>query len=100
MVICVRCGKENPEKALYCTSCGAPIHSSAGQRYSREREACFYPFGSIRTLWIFIGIIVILWGTSELLKTLGVMEFEFWPLVLIALGILILVNVLYRPKRT
>jgi len=105
MVYCTKCGAENKDDAKYCIKCGASLWEERRERerpekYEKhekeereEREMCFgAPVP--RSFWgIFIGLIIILWGLSMLL------HFEAWPLIIIALGILILISVLTRPKR-
>jgi len=102
MVYCTKCGAENKDDAQYCIKCGAPLWGERRERERaekhekeerEEREMCFgAPVP--RSFWgIFIGVIIILWGLSMLLRI------EAWPLIVIALGILILISILTRPKR-
>jgi len=94
MVYCTKCGAENKDEAKYCVKCGGPLWGEGREKEEREeREMCFgAPIP--RSYWgIFIGLIIILWGFSMLLRV------EAWPLIIIALGILILVSILTHPRR-
>jgi uncharacterized membrane protein YvbJ len=105
MVYCAKCGTENKDDARYCIKCGAPLYGGGRgrerpEKYEKhekeekeEREMCFGTSVPASFWGIFIGAIIIIWGLSMLL------HIETLPLIIIALGILILIGVLYHPKR-
>jgi len=97
MVYCTKCGTKNEEDAAVCVKCGASLF--ARQTWGRERkrpeEECFgLPHGGIIAALV-IGIIIILAGISSLPG----IEIEWWPFVIIILGILIVAGALYRYGR-
>jgi len=95
LVYCAKCGAKNEDGAEVCVDCGERLYPTrtGHQRSSRRQEdMCFGPQAG--SYWgIFIGVIIILWGLSMLLNI------AIWPLIIIALGIMILISVLTRPKR-
>jgi len=94
MIYCTKCGAENKDDAKYCIKCGAPLGGERREKEEREeREMCFGAPVPTSFWGIFIGAIIILWGLSMLL------HIEAWPLIIIALGIMILISVLTRPRR-
>ena len=103
MVYCTKCGTENKDDAQYCVKCGAPLYGERRERPEKyekhekeereEREMCFGTSVPSSFWGIFIGVIIILVGLSMLL------QIEAWPLIIIALGIMILISVLTRPRR-
>ncbi len=94
MVYCTKCGAKNEDGAEVCVDCGERLYPTRTkyQRSSRRQEdMCFGPRAG--SYWgIFIGVIIILWGLSMLLNI------EAGPLIIIALGILILISVLARKR--
>ena len=105
MVYCTKCGTKNPDDAKVCTQCGESLYPGAypTQRYERRREEeCFgLPRGGA-IAGLFFGVIIILVGTVFLLQQTGVIVKyleTFWPLILIAFGILVLAGGLYGLRR-
>ncbi|HUL40102.1 MAG TPA: zinc-ribbon domain-containing protein [Methanomassiliicoccales archaeon] len=69
MVYCPKCGKQNPDDAVYCNNCGASLQTGkrdAGREWdNRCNDTCA---GRSRVGLIFWGIVVILigiWVTIE-----------------------------------
>jgi uncharacterized membrane protein YvbJ len=100
MVYCTKCGTENEENAETCKNCGASLSPTA-YRYRRRdwdpEDACFG--GRNRTMWpIIIGAFLILLGLSSLLEgTFWWASFDnLWPLLIIAVGVLIVSNAMRR----
>ena len=106
MVYCSRCGTQNPDTNTNCSNCGAPLYT-VGQRYPgsdrehyrRMENECFgLPNGGM-IVGIVIGVIIILVGIGLFLQTTYGISINFWPLILIIFGILILAGGLYRQRR-
>jgi hypothetical protein len=106
MVYCTKCGTKNEDTALVCVNCGASLETGTyeARRYARRRaeDECFgLPHGGI-VFGIAIGVIILLWGFWELMHNIDPALFpsaNFWPLVLIILGLLIVLGALYRLSR-
>jgi hypothetical protein len=103
MVYCSKCGFQNEDSnAEKCSKCGAPLQMSTQEsRRSRRRreDECFgLPHGGA-IVGILFGIIIILWGTSQLVPGLLPEGFGFWPMIVIVFGILIVVGALYGLSR-
>ena len=106
MVYCTKCGTQNPDSATTCSNCGAPLYT-VGQRYSgSEREhyrkvegECFgLPNGGMIAGLVF-GTIIILVGLGLFLQTTYGIDINFWPLIIVIFGVLILAGALYRRRR-
>jgi uncharacterized membrane protein YvbJ len=100
LVYCTKCGTENDDEALVCKNCGASLKPSA-YKYRRNNwdleDDCFG--GRSRTTWpMIIGIFLIILGASTLLDDVYWWAgFDvLWPLFIIAIGVLILVNAMKR----
>jgi len=101
MVYCTKCGAENEEDALNCKSCGEPLKEDIrSRRYRRRRrddDLCFGSDGGSK-IGIFIGLMIILAGASELLQgTFAWARFDnLWPIPVILLGLFIVYNALSK----
>lgn len=95
MVYCTNCGEQNPDDAEFCKKCGAALRpgmSDRRARYERERGMCFgVPIG-VQVWGILFGLIIVLWGAFELLG----LSFNFWAVVAIIFGAIILIGALRR----
>ena len=99
MVYCTKCGAENEEDAVNCASCGEslrePVRSRSYRRVSRRRDddLCFGSGGGSK-IGIFIGLMIILAGVSELLQgTFAWARFDnLWPIPVILLWLFIVYN--------
>ena len=97
MVYCTQCGAENEDDAINCKNCGEPlgedIRTRRIRRRKRDDDLCF---GSGGGSWIgiFIGLMIILAGLSELLQgTFWWASWDrLWPLPVILFGLLIVYN--------
>jgi len=100
MVYCTRCGAKNEDSAADCKSCGAPLNlppTSAGARgRSRsEEEMCFGAEGCFRPWFgkaapIVVGVVIVLIGLLAFASSY--LKVEMWPLVLIAIGVIVVVG--------
>ena len=99
MVYCTKCGAENEEDAVNCASCGEPLReetrsrSYRSVRRRRDDDLCFGSGGGSK-IGIFIGLMIILAGASELLQdTFAWARFDnLWPIPVILLGLFIVYN--------
>ena len=105
MVYCPKCGTQNDDAADFCVKCGASLQTGTFSSRRRERrkaeQECFgLPHGGA-IAGIVIGVIILIWGGSELLKQSGVIEqsFDFWWFIIIVFGILIVAGALYKITR-
>ena len=100
MVYCSKCGAENEDDALVCKSCGASLRPTTGRVYRRRRDddLCFGTQKGLPIGGIIFGIIIILVGAISLLeRTYWWASWDrLWPLVIIAFGLLIVANTLYK----
>jgi uncharacterized membrane protein YvbJ len=100
MVYCTKCGNKNEEDAVVCVKCGASLAAAPAWKHERarrekEEQECFgLPHGGL-IVGVIIGIIIILVGISSLPG----IEIEWWPLIIIIFGILIVAGALYQYSR-
>jgi hypothetical protein len=98
MVYCAKCGTENPDNALNCSKCGAPLNTTSPpgyQRYGWEGEMRFRRHGG--SIWgIVIGLFIILVGVSSLLE-ISIWD-KLWPAFIILVGLIIIVNSFTRRR--
>jgi hypothetical protein len=106
MVYCSKCGTQNPDTNTNCSNCGAPLYT-VGQRYRgsdrihyrRVENECFgLPNGGM-IVGIVVGIIIILFGLGLFLQVTYGISIDFWPFIIIILGVLIVAGALYRHRR-
>jgi len=106
MVYCSKCGTQNPDNNKVCSNCGAPLYTvgerypgSEREHYRKVEDECFgLPNGGVIVTMI-IGIIIILVGLGFFLQASFGISINFWPLIIIIFGILILAGALYRRRR-
>ena len=97
MVYCTKCGAKNDEDATICVKCGASLVARLWnyERWRRTEQECFgLPHGGTIAALV-IGMIIILVGITSMPG----IEIEWWPLVIIIFGILIVAGTLYRYSR-
>jgi hypothetical protein len=96
LVYCVRCGAKNPDDAAVCAQCGKPLMGVERGRTRHEEEMCFgmpHHWGSV-----LVGLFIIVLGLAILFQSWLAIQ-DFWPIVLIFVGIAVLVGGLYRYSR-
>jgi hypothetical protein len=121
MVHCSKCGTKNDENAKYCIKCGAKLDSSKDGSWDKRMEKWGEDFGKRAEEWgdnfgrradsgcfglphgglifgLLIGAIVILVGLFVLLSGVETLRY-FWPLLIIAFGVLIAAGALYSLTR-
>jgi len=106
MVYCSKCGTQNSDTAVNCSNCGAPLYTvgekypgSEREHYKRVENECFgLPNGGMIAA-IVIGAIIILLGLTQILQTVYNINLNFWPLILIVIGVLIVAGALYKRRR-
>jgi len=97
MVYCTRCGEQNEEGTEYCKKCGASLKPGARIRYRRDdRELCFGVPMAGHTWGLIFGLVIVLWGISELLG----FSFNFWAIFAVAFGLILLYNALQMTSRS
>lgn len=103
LVYCSECGYKNEDNAEVCSKCGAPLQVVRPERRNIKRDRrmeseCFgLPHGGA-IVGLLIGIIIILWGLSQLPGLLPA-DFEFWPWIIVVFGCLIIAGALYGFSR-
>ena len=99
MVYCTKCGTQNPDDAVNCSNCGAPLRATPtpNREYRRTRYEDDMCFGGRSHIWgIIIGIFIILVGVASLLG--GNIWDKLWPAFIILVGAVIVVNALMRRR--
>ena len=101
MVYCPKCGTQNDDTAEFCVKCGASFQTSTVSSRRRERrkaeQECFgLPHGGA-IVGIVFGVIILIWGITTLLQQTGYIAetFEFWYLIIIVVGVLIVAGAIY-----
>lgn len=101
MAYCTRCGTQNDEDATFCKNCGAPMKEGAPggpwrHRDDRCEEDCAGEGKAPHWIW---GVIVVLIGLYVIiefgLKNIEgvpneIKDFEFWWIIPVLIGVLIL----------
>ena len=64
-------------------------------RVSYDRNMCFGVPMAENFIGLFFGLMIILWGVTELLN----LNIDLWALALIGFGVVIIMNILRRPPR-
>ncbi len=106
MVYCSKCGTKNDDNATTCSNCGAPLYTvgqsypgSEREHYRRMENECFgLPHGGMIAALVF-GIIIILVGLSLFLQASYQININFWPLIIVVFGLLLVAGALYRRRR-
>ena len=93
MVYCPRCGEQNEGDAPYCKNCGASLRRRGYDRYRHDREMCFGVPMTGNVVGLFFGLMIILWGVTELLN----LNVDLWALALIGFGVILITNILKKP---
>ena len=62
---------------------------------NQREEKCFGLPGGNAIFSLFIGLIIIIWGLSEL----GYITIELWPAIVVLFGILVVIGALYGLTR-
>ena len=105
MVYCSKCGTLNPDIALNCSNCGAPLFAPENRPFSRYERRRYYRAnygysqgggGGIGLL--LIGLFIILVGLAAFGGFTAFWNY-FWPILLVMVGVWILALALRRNRR-
>jgi uncharacterized membrane protein YvbJ len=107
MVYCSKCGTQNEENARVCSNCGTPLYTvgekypgSEREHYRRVESECFgLPNGGMIAGLVF-GVIIILVGLTMFLQTSYHINIDFWPIIIIIFGVLLVAGALYRRRNS
>ena len=115
MVYCSKCGTKNEDTAEFCVKCGAKLKESTEKTWDKRIEEGAEEFGKRAEAWgedfgrrhrerecfglphggaifgLFIGLMVVLIGVTSLPG----IDLEFWPIIIIIFGILIVAGAIY-----
>ncbi|PVX27165.1 MAG: zinc ribbon domain-containing protein [Candidatus Bathyarchaeum sp.] len=95
MVYCTKCGTKNDDDAKFCVNCKEPLTStqttSRHRRQQKESDCFGLPHGG-SIAGLVIGLLIILWGLTSVLD----IPFEFWPIIIIIFGTLIVAGAIYK----
>ena len=96
MVYCSICGEQNPDEREYCSKCGGALHPDRPYRRTWHYEKA--PFSPLRGvgLWIFLGLMIILWGATEIMREFFGLRINFLALVAIIFGAIIVAGAVKR----
>ena len=98
---CPKCGFKSQDEAEFCSKCGANLKISGSERRTTRRQRedeCFgLPHGGA-IVGLLFGIIIILWGLTQV-PGLFPEGFQFWWLIIIIFGVLIIAGSLYKSGR-
>jgi len=77
----------------------AKARSEKQEKYEKtETDVCFGPLRPVRYFWLIIGLLIILWGVSQLIEVLFDITLNIWPFIVIVLGLYIIYRVLSRRR--
>jgi uncharacterized membrane protein YvbJ len=99
MVFCSKCGTQNPDTNTYCQKCGTPLTATGTNNQPQDRYAHRSPY---RAMWgaVLGGVVLLIIGLSFLLSTVYSVTIVWWPVVLIAIGVFLIVRwILLWPRR-
>ena len=115
MVFCSKCGTKNEDSVEYCVKCGSNLKVTMEKSLEKRFEAGAEEFGKRAEAWgedfgkraeqecfglphggtifgLIIGIIIVLVGVTSLAG----IDIEFWPLIIIIFGLLIVGGAIYK----
>lgn len=105
MVYCTKCGTLNPDTAVNCSNCGAPLYANENRPYSRferrryyEEQYGYHHRGNGFGLLI-AGLFVLVLGLAAIFGSISLFFRYFWPVVLILIGLWLLLWGLRRNRR-
>jgi hypothetical protein len=104
LVYCSKCGTLNPDTAINCSNCGAPLPSAENKFYSRYerrryyREQYGYGHRGSGIGLLIAGLFIVLIGVAALSGFTAFWNY-FWPIVLVLIGVWVLALGLRHNRR-
>jgi len=103
LVYCTRCGTFNPEGAINCSNCGAPLSTTSESRpytpyQHRPYHSDGHRHGGSGFGLLIAGLFIVIIGIAAL-TGFTLFWTYFWPIVLILIGLWILLLGLRRNRR-
>lgn len=105
MVYCTKCGTQNPDTALNCSNCGAPLYSGEARPYNPQyehrphyHEEYRHKSGGEGIGLLIVGLFIVVIGLAAI-TGFALFWTYFWPLVIILIGIWIIMLGLRRNRR-
>ena len=87
------------EEVNYCSKCGSLISSSTKQEWQGHREECFgWERGGNYWRTIVIGVLILGFGVIFLLNSLKIIE--WWPGILILIGVMVIIGGVIAQRRS
>lgn len=106
LVYCTKCGTQNPDTAINCSNCGAPLYSGEARPYNQpyeHRRTYNYQYryqrhGGEGIGLLIAGLFILIIGLAALTGFTMFWTY-FWPLVIILIGVWIIILGLRRNRR-
>lgn len=105
MVYCTRCGNQNPDTAINCSNCGAPLYSGEARPYNPQyenrryyREEYRHKSGGEGIGLLIVGLFIVVIGLAAI-TGFTLFWTYFWPLVIILIGVWVIFVGLRRNRR-
>ncbi|MGQ9680048.1 MAG: zinc ribbon domain-containing protein [Candidatus Bathyarchaeia archaeon] len=96
MVYCSVCGEQNSDDREYCSKCGGALHPERlHRRVYRYEKASFTPLRGVG-LCLLLGLIIIIWGVTEIIGELFGFRVNFLAIVAIIFGAIMVAGAIKR----
>jgi hypothetical protein len=106
LVYCTKCGTQNPDTAINCSNCGAPLYTGEArpftppywQGHTRDYEYRHHRHGGEGIGLLIAGLFIIIIGLAAI-TGFALFWVYFWPIVIILIGVWIIMMGLRRNRR-
>jgi uncharacterized membrane protein YvbJ len=96
MVYCTKCGELNEDGIEYCKKCGVSLAiRDRTRRVRSDRDMCFGVSLEGHIWTIFFGLMIILWGVSQIVN----IDVNLFAIVAVVFGIYLVWNALKASNR-